>query len=97
LPHSYALSQNYPNPFNPSTTISYDIPIVSGTVPVKILVYDIRGRLVRKLVDQEKEPGRNQVHWDGRDEVDKQVSSGVYLYRIEAGNFTSVRKMILVR
>jgi hypothetical protein len=97
IPKTFSLSQNYPNPFNPSTTIQYDIPKVSGTIPVKINAYDIRGRLIRKLVDQEKEPGRYQVHWDGGDEYRQQVSSGIYLYRIDAGEFVSTRKMVLVR
>ena len=97
LPRVFSLSQNYPNPFNPSTTIRYDIPGGSVTVPVRLLVYDIRGRLVRKLVDRDREPGRYQVHWDGRDDRGASVSSGVYLYRIEAGEFKSIRKMVLVR
>jgi hypothetical protein len=95
IPKTFFLSQNYPNPFNPSTTIRYDIPVGSGTVPVKVFIYDIRGRLVRKLVDQEKESGSYQVHWAGRDDNGQQVSSGVYLYRIEAGDFLSTRKMVM--
>jgi photosystem II stability/assembly factor-like uncharacterized protein len=98
LPRSFALSQNYPNPFNPSTTIAFDLPGAAGSKQlVSLTIYDIRGRLVRKLVNQEKEPGTYQVHWDGRDEHGQQASSGVYLYRIKAGDFTSVRKMVLVR
>jgi hypothetical protein len=96
IPKTFSLSQNYPNPFNPSTTIQYDIPEVSGAVPVKINVYDIRGRLVRKLVDQEKEPGHYQIYWDGRDEKGNKASSGVYFYRIIAGDFILTRKMILL-
>jgi hypothetical protein len=91
------LFQNYPNPFNPSTTIQYDIPVGSGTIPVRVFVYNVRGHLVRKLVEQEKLPGTYQVHWDGRDEHGQQVSSGVYLNRVEAGDFISTRKMVLVR
>jgi hypothetical protein len=96
LPKTFTLSQNYPNPFNPSTTIQYDIAATSGTVPVEINIYNIRGRLVRKLVDQEKEPGRYQVQWDGHDEQGRAVSSGVYLYRLETGNFISTRKMVML-
>jgi hypothetical protein len=96
-PRSLALSQNYPNPFNPSTTIQYDIPDGSSPAQVEINIYDVRGRLVRKLVDQEKVPGHYQIHWDGRDKYGQQVSSGVYLYRIDAGEFNSTRKMVLVR
>jgi hypothetical protein len=97
IPKVFSLSQNYPNPFNPSTTIRYNIPEVSNAIPVKVFVYDIRGRMVRILVDEDKLSGTYQVHWDGRDKHGQQVSSGVYLYRLEVGNFTSIRKMILVR
>jgi len=96
LPKIFSLSQNYPNPFNPSTTISYDIPEGNGSMPVKINIYDIRGRLMRKLVDQEKKPGSYQVHWGGRNDKGQQVSSGVYLYRIDAGEFISTRKMVML-
>jgi hypothetical protein len=97
FPQSFSLSQNYPNPFNPSTTIRYDIPSDSDSVPVRLLVYDLRGRLIRTLVDEDRVPGRSQVHWDGRDNRGKSVSSGVYLYRIEAGDYFYTRKMIVVR
>jgi hypothetical protein len=97
VPKTFALSQDYPNPFNPSTTIRYDIPVGRNSVQVEINIYDVRGRLVRKLVDQEKEAGRYKVHWDGRGEHGQQVSSGVYLYQIDAGEFISTRKMVLIR
>jgi hypothetical protein len=105
LPKVFALSQNYPNPFNPSTTIRYDVPVEAGgggvgetgSVPVRLVIYDVRGRLVRVLVDREREPGRYQVHWNGRDDLGRSASSGVYLYRIEAGDFVSTKKMVLVR
>jgi hypothetical protein len=97
LPKTFSLSQNYPNPFNPSTTIQYLIPVGRGTLPVKVFVYDLRGRLVRKLVDEDKPSGRHQVHWDGRGEQGEVVSSGVYLYRIDTGKFISTRKMVLIR
>jgi hypothetical protein len=96
IPETFSLSQNYPNPFNPSTTIKYEIPAGKGSLLVKITIYDIRGRLVKKLVDDEKEPGRYQVHWDGKDDRGIQVSSGVYMYRIEAGKFVSTRKMVML-
>jgi hypothetical protein len=97
LPLSFYITQNYPNPFNPSTTIQYDISVASGTVQVLINIYDIRGRLVRKLVNEEKESGRYQVHWDGRDDKDGDVGSGIYLYRIKSGIFTATRKMTILR
>jgi len=97
LPKTFALGQNYPNPFNPSTTIQYTIPDVSGEVPVKIHVYNIRGRLVKQLVDKEMKPGRYQIQWNGLDSGGHPVSSGIYLYRIEAGDYNSIRKMVLVK
>jgi len=95
LPRAFTLHQNYPNPFNPSTTIGYDIPKGDAKLPVKVFVYDIRGRLVRKLLDQEKEPGAYQISWDGHDERENRVASGVYFYIIRAGDFSSTRKMVI--
>jgi len=97
LPKTFSVSQNFPNPFNPSTTIQYAIPENPGPVDVKVDIYDVRGRLVRRLVDEEKEAGIFQVHWDGKDERGKSVSSGLYLYQIDAGEFKSIRKMVLTR
>jgi hypothetical protein len=97
LPRTFALSQNYPNPFNPSTTIQYEIPERNSATHVKVLIYDIRGRLVRKLVDGERTPGYYQVHWDGRNEHGQHLSSGIYLYTIKAGDFSSTRRMNLIR
>jgi hypothetical protein len=97
LPKSFSIYQNYPNPFNPSTTIRYEIPETDGEVPVNISVYDLRGRLVVTLLDENKVPGRYQVHWDGIDKRGQKVSSGVYFFRIIAGDFISTRKMIVVR
>jgi len=89
LPKEYALRQNYPNPFNPSTTISFDIPRQSH---VKLVIYDVLGRQVRTLVDEEKVPGRYTVNFDASN-----LPSGVYLCRIAAGDFTQVRKMLVVK
>jgi len=97
LPKAYALSQNFPNPFNPSTTIQYDVPKGESSTPVDVSIYDMRGRLVRRLVNEERTPGRHQIHWDGRDDQGQRVSSGVYLYKIVAGSFLSTKKMIMVR
>jgi len=96
IPKSFSLSPNYPNPFNPSTTIKYTIP-EGAKVQVHIKIYDLRGRLVRVLVEEGQLPGSFAVRWDGRDEQGQAVSSGVYFYRIEAGSFKLSRKMILLR
>jgi flagellar hook assembly protein FlgD len=66
-------------------------------VPVDISIYDLRGRLIRTLVDEEKPPGTYQVHWNGRDDMGTKVPSGVYLYRITAGDFISTRKMVMMK
>jgi len=89
VPDQFDLRQNFPNPLNPSTTISFNIPQQSH---VKLVVYDVLGREVRTLVDEEKAPGRYTVDFDASN-----FPSGVYLYRMVAGNFTQVRKMVLVK
>ena len=96
LPRVFSLAQNSPNPFNPSTSISYAVP-EGPSVTVSLKVYNIRGRLVRTLVDELREPGTCTVFWDGTDESGRQVSSGVYLYRMQAGDFVQTRKMVLLK
>jgi hypothetical protein len=94
---TFSLSQNYPNPFNPSTTLSYSIPETAGPVDVEVTVYNVRGRMIRKLVDGKMESGTYQAHWDGRDCRGESVPSGIYLYRIRAGDFRDIRKMVMAR
>ncbi|GAB4296273.1 MAG: hypothetical protein Kow0098_19310 [Ignavibacteriaceae bacterium] len=89
FPGKFALHQNYPNPFNPSTLIKFEIP-VSGKVTLKI--YDILGREIATLVDEEKDAGKYSVEFNAAG-----LASGVYFYRIQAGNFTESKKMILLR
>lgn len=88
-PDRLILFLNYPNPFNASTTIEYDLPEAGH---VRIIVYDPLGREIETLVDVEKPAGRHQVVWDASD-----YSSGVYFYRIEAGDFIETKKMILLK
>jgi len=88
-PKTYALYQNYPNPFNPSTTIMYDVPKDSR---VKIVVYDILGREVATLVDEAQNAGRYQSVWNAN-----RLASGVYFYRIQAGEFAATRKVLLLK
>jgi hypothetical protein len=100
LPKVFALSQNYPNPFNPATSIRFDIPAgpqVGAGLRVRLQVYDVRGRRVRTLLDDVRAPGHHEVHWDGRDDRGVRVESGVYLYRVDAGSFSSMRKMVLMK
>ena len=85
---------SYPNPANPSTTIRYAL---SQSRPVTLKVYNMMGQEIRTLVDAFRGAGRYAVEWDGRDERGMAVSSGIYLYRLEAGSFSAVRKITLVR
>ena len=89
MPHSYSLDQNYPNPFNPSTIITYS---VSEESPVTIKVFDLIGQEIVVLVDDVKEPGFHSVTFDALG-----LSSGVYIYQMRAGNFTSVKKMSILK
>ena len=94
VPTEYALEQNYPNPFNPKTVIRFDLPKESN---VKILIYDILGRLTKKIIDNRQDTGFKSIQWDGTNNYGKKVSDGVYLYSIEAGNFRQTKKMILLK
>ncbi len=93
-PPVFTLSQNAPNPFNPSASIGFDL--VSDT-HARLAVYSIDGRKVRELVSGTLRGGAHTVSWDGRDDAGKPVSSGVYLYRLEAGGKSEARKMLLMR
>jgi len=86
---SYWLSENYPNPFNPTTTIQYEFSISCN---IRLEVLNIRGQLIRTLVDEQKLPGRYSIEFDASG-----LSSGVYLYRLVAGNFIQTRKMVLLK
>lgn len=90
------LHRNTPNPFNPRTEIAYDLP-AGFAGRVQLAVYDVAGRVVRRLVDREQTAGRQSVVWDGRDDGGRAAASGVYLYRIRAGDETAVDRMLLVR
>jgi hypothetical protein len=95
IPTSFALLQNYPNPFNPSTQIRYALP---QGAPVTLIVCDILGREVTRLVAGEfEQAGYHEVKWEGRNMEGNPVGSGIYFYRLQAGKFTDVRKMILLR
>ena len=94
VPESFALYANYPNPFNPTTTISYDLP---EQAQVTLSIYDLLGKKIKTLVNQSQDAGNKIAMWDGTDEFGRQVSAGVYLYRIQAGEFTQTRKMLLLK
>ena len=111
LPTEYALEQNYPNPFNATTVIRYSLPVdrqgqsgdggararTTSTSYVSLKVYNILGQVVRTLVDEPQAPGYYSVRWDGRDNAGEELASGIYIYRIRAGEFTQTRRMILLK
>jgi hypothetical protein len=88
------LAQNFPNPFNPTTTIRFAL-VESGDVALSI--YDVSGQQVRSLVDEWRSAGRHSIVWDGRDDAGRQVASGVYVYRLRAGQFSRSAKMVITK
>jgi hypothetical protein len=89
IPQSFSLYQNYPNPFNPTTTIKFALPVDSR---VKINVYNSLGQLVETLIDKEMESGYHEINFDA-----SQLASGVYLYQLQAGEYVSVKKMLMIK
>jgi uncharacterized delta-60 repeat protein len=95
IPTTYELSQNFPNPFNPATTIRYGLPKAER---VTLKIYNLLGAEVATLVDNEqKVAGYHAAVWDGRDKAGRVVASGVYVYRLQAGSFSSTKKLALVK
>jgi hypothetical protein len=94
MPQDYSLSQNYPNPFNSQTIISYQI---KNTGKVRLEIYDALGTRIRSLLNEIRNRGYYSQTWDGKDNRGKSVSSGVYFYRLNAGDFIETKKMILLR
>jgi hypothetical protein len=94
IPSVFSLSQNYPNPFNPETRIQYGLP---KTGHVRLTIYNLLGQKVRTLVDTQKAPGFYTTSWDGTNDYGNLVASGVYIYRIEAGEFVHGKKLLLLR
>jgi hypothetical protein len=91
---SFRLHQNRPNPFNPRTTIAYEIP---ARGPVQLKIFDVRGRLVRTLVDRLESPGSHQVMWSGDDDQGRAIGSGVYFYSLEMPQGSLRRRMVLLK
>ena len=91
---SFKLYDNFPNPFNPTTTLQYDLP---EDEMVKIMIYDLMGRQVKTLVNNQQSAGFKSIIWDATNETGQPVSAGMYLYRISAGEFHSVKKMVLLK
>ena len=94
---SFRLSQNSPNPFNPTTSIEFSVPGGANATHATLRIYNLLGKKVRTLVDEPKEAGSHEVIWDGKDEKSKDVSSGIYFYVLEVGDFRESKKMTLLK
>ena len=94
LVKTFALNQNYPNPFNPETKITFQFPQASQ---VTLRIFNILGKEIKTLVNEQYQAGKHTVNWDGKDNLGNVVSSGIYFYQLRAGNFTQAKKMILLR
>ena len=93
-PKSFKLAQNYPNPFNPVTTLQYDLP---ENALVNITIHDMTGRVVRNLINSQQSAGFKLVRWNATNDNGAPASAGVYLYKIQVGDFVDTRKMILLK
>lgn len=94
IPGSFVLGQNYPNPFNPTTRITFSLPQRAN---VRLDVSDMLGKQVATLLNDSREAGNWNVDWNGLDRNGRHVASGVYFYRLEAGSFSSVKKMVMLK
>jgi hypothetical protein len=92
--NSFRLFQNYPNPFNPATVISWQLAVGSH---VELVIYNLLGQRIRTLLNSRQSAGSHQVQWNGRDDNGEDVASGIYVFRLEAGEFVGSRKLLLVR
>ena len=94
LPTRYALYQNYPNPFNPVTDIKFDLPDAGQ---VQLVIYNIAGQKIRTLVSDNLEAGFHQIRWNGRNEYNESVATGMYFYQLKAGNYHATKKMVILK
>jgi hypothetical protein len=94
VPAAFTLHQNFPNPFNPITTLRYDLPEDSF---VMLTIYDMLGREVTQLINTSQQAGFKSIKWDAKDSMGRELSAGVYLYQIQAGEFVQTKKMLLLK
>ncbi len=94
IPRDFLLEQNYPNPFNPETNIRFNIPVATD---VKLIIYNLRGQLIRKLISGQYPAGDHTIKWNGTNDQGQKVGSGVYIYRLLAGTHSQTRKMLLIK
>ena len=93
-PNEFSLNQNYPNPFNPTTQIKYDLPSDSY---VNISIYDVMGRKIKSLFNNNQTSGYHSLRWDATNDIGEGVSAGMYIYTIQAGEYRSTKKMVLLK
>lgn len=94
IPQEINISQNYPNPFNQTTEIQYSLP---NDTQISIIIFDLMGREVMNLVNEYKKGGKYTIHWDGKDDVGRSVSGGIYFYKLQTKDFIQTRKMVLLK
>jgi bacillolysin len=94
VPEEFMVSENFPNPFNPSTSIRYSLP---NSEKVIIMVYDMTGRRIAELVNNFHDPGTYTISWNGKSDEGLNVSSGIYYCRIKAGDYSAIKKMVLIK
>ena len=94
VPEKFEVMQNYPNPFNPSTSITYSLPTSEA---VTLNVYDVSGKQIAELVNNNQNPGTYSVTWNGKNSSGENIASGIYFYELTAGSFKSVKKMIMLK
>jgi hypothetical protein len=93
-PSEFSLSENYPNPFNPETEISFSLP---ERTQVSLVIYNMLGEKVKTLVNQTMDAGTYSAHWNGKDEAENSLASGIYFYRLKTESFDQTRKMVLMK
>ena len=97
-PDIFALGQNYPNPFNPTTKISYQIPgDLSKSESVNLTIYNLLGVAIKTLVNENQTPGYHSIYWDSKDEQGNFVPTGIYIYRLQAGKYIAMKRMVLMK
>ncbi len=94
MPSGFDLAQNYPNPFNPTTNIRFSLPQEEH---VRLHIFDITGKLVKTLIDEAITAGNREIEWDGTNIDGQKVASGLYLYRMQAGNYVMTKKMVMMK
>jgi len=94
IPNEFIVKQNYPNPFNPSTTIEFSIPKLAD---VNLSIYNVLGKRIRTIRMNNKQAGNYRVIWNGTNDLGAKVSTGIYFYKIDAGKYSNIKKMVFLK